>query len=111
MSHEPNRRKRRKIRKDSKKPIRGFFYLKCDACGKIKGFYTKEYLEHHECTCGQRNDVLGARLAYFSCKCGHKLRYHTNMPGQSFEMICHNCGAPVDMELSHRDGVFYSMVE
>ena len=111
MSNTPNRKSHRKIRKDLKKPIRGFFYIRCEACGREKGFYTREYLEFHECTCGQRNDVLSARLAYVQCKCGYERRYYTNIRDDHFEQICHNCGMPIAMELSYRDGVYYSLVD
>ena len=84
---------------------RGFLLIKCDKCGKIKGFCAKEPTTEFWCTCGEKSE-LPERLtpAILRCECGSIWKYKTNATEDVIEYNCISCGAPVDMQYNHKKG-------
>ena len=82
---------------------RGFLLIKCDKCGKIKGFCAKEPTTEFWCTCGEKSE-LPERLtqAILRCECGSIWKYRTNATDDVIEYNCISCGAPVDMQYNQK---------
>lgn len=84
---------------------RGFLLIKCDKCGKIKGFCAKEPTTEFWCTCGEKS-ALPEKLtpAILRCECGSIWKYKTNATDDVIEHNCISCGTPVDMQYNHKKG-------
>lgn len=86
---------------------RGFLYIRCGKCGKIKGFCAKKPLRDYSCTCGGKTRLAGLRVMTVRCGCCEKVFcYHTNMTEEQFTVSCLGCGAPVEVELHSRTGEY-----
>lgn len=80
----------------------GFLYIKCDVCGKKKGFYAKKLLTHYHCDCGHDTELRDIKRMYVKCPCcNNSLYYKTNIQDDRFEIDCLRCGAPVDMTINN----------
>lgn len=73
---------------------KGFLYIKCEACGKIKGFCTKG-ISGHTCTCGHVTPLKNLRPLQVNCQCGRSFKYLTNLEDEMFDIPCVECGNPV----------------
>lgn len=73
---------------------KGFLYIKCEACGKIKGFCTKG-ISGHTCTCGHVTPLKNLRPLHVNCQCGKSFKYLTNLEEEMFDIPCIECGNPV----------------
>lgn len=82
---------------------RCFLLIKCNKCGKIKGFCAKEPTTEFWCTCGEKSE-LPERLtqAILRCECGSIWKYRTNATDDVIEYNCISCGAPVDMQYNQK---------
>ena len=82
---------------------RGGLLIKCDKCGKIKGFCAKESTTEFWCTCGEKSE-LPERLtqAILRCECGSIWKYRTNATDDVIEYNCISCGVPVDMQYNQK---------
>lgn len=89
---------------------RGFLYIKCPDCGKVKGFCTKSNITDYICECGHKIRLEGLKPMYVHCECGKDLRYFTNMEDENFEYQCMSCGSPVDMRLNKRGTAYVNLV-
>ena len=86
---------------------KGFLYIKCPHCGKVKGFCSKEELKEYQCKeCGETLRLEGLKPMFVHCECGKGFKYYTNMDEEQFEYTCINCGAPVDMKINGRKNAF-----
>ena len=88
---------------------RGFLLIKCEKCGKIKGFCTKTTTSRHRCECGHLTELKDLKRAYLECKCGGHYKYNTNITDDVFDFPCLNCGSPVDMELNKRRNTYVTV--
>lgn len=82
--------------------VKGFIIAKCEKCGKIKGYCTKEYTNAHTCECGHETFFHDMKQLYLDCKCGSHFKYQTNLQTSEFSYKCINCGAEVDLKLNSR---------
>lgn len=87
---------------------RGFLFVKCEACGKVKGFLSRHTLTYYQCECGHKTELHGLRFAHVDCKCGKKYTYITNLQ-DDFTIDCLNCGSPVDMEMGAKGTAFVTV--
>ena len=88
---------------------RGFLLIKCEHCGKIRGFCAKTPTTEHRCECGGRTKLHDLKPAYLKCKCGGQYKYKTNITDETFEYNCLNCGSPVDLELNSRRNTYVTI--
>ena len=89
---------------------RGFFHIKCDACGEVKSYYTKNRRKYYSCKCGHSIELSNLLPAYMNCKCGVvNVRYRTNLRDEYISPDCFICGAPVDMELNTKKMVYVTL--
>ena len=51
---------------------KGFLYIKCDKCGKEKGFCAKEKIKSYKCECGKETELVNLKPLYTKCKCGNE---------------------------------------
>lgn len=88
---------------------RGFLLVKCDQCGKVRGFCAKTPITSSRCDCGNRIPLRGLKPAYLKCKCGKEFKYKTNITEEQFDFPCLNCGSPVDLELNKRGNAYVTI--
>lgn len=81
---------------------KGFLYIKCPACGEIKGFCTKSDITEHRCECGNKVPLEDLKPMYVHCECGEDFKYYTNMDEDNFNYKCINCGDIVKIRLNTR---------
>lgn len=82
------------------KKYKGFMYIKCPECGKVKGFNAKNPTDHYHCDgCGARTEFRDSLvLLWAHCECGRRYKYLTNMEEPAFDINCLECGAPVAVQ-------------
>lgn len=81
---------------------KGFLYIKCDKCGREKGFCSKEKIKSYKCDCGNEMELVNLKPLYTKCKCGNEFKYMTNMNTAEFTYKCFTCGSPVDVKMNSR---------
>lgn len=88
---------------------KGFLLIKCEKCGKIKGFCAKYPLTFHQCECGHRTELHDLNPVHAVCKCGSSFKYRTNIRDKQFTINCLDCKAPIDMELNGRGTAYVTI--
>lgn len=88
---------------------KGFLLIKCQHCGKIKGFCPKEPISEYRCKCGGSTPLINLVPAHLNCKCGSHFKYKTNITDERFEYNCLECGSPVDLELNSRRNTYVTI--
>lgn len=90
----------------------GFMSVKCEKCGDIRGFYSKESIQYNRCKLCDRKTVLTdlAPVILHCCYCDRRAVISTNMTEPVITVACPFCRAPVDMELD-RAGTTYRTME
>ena len=81
---------------------KGFLYLQCKDCGKMKGFMPKTPISKYHCDCGSTTYLNHMRVMRVECKCGQKFKYLTNALDNMLSIDCLNCGSPIDLEFHER---------
>lgn len=74
---------------------RGFLVVKCEHCGKTKGFLARQEISNYRCDCGGITPLGDLVPLTALCECGKRWRYMTNMTDDSFEINCIHCGSPI----------------
>lgn len=88
---------------------RGFLLIKCQHCGKVKGFCSKTPMSKYTCECGKVTPLRGLKPAHLHCKCGSCWKYKTNITDETFDYNCLNCGNPVSMQLNNRRNTYVTI--
>ena len=86
---------------DNEEGYTGFLLIKCEKCGKVKGFCTKKELKSYRCECGHETCLENLRPLYLRCECGAEYRYKTNLQTSVYTQNCLHCGNPVDIRLNN----------
>ena len=94
-----------------KNEYKGFLYLKCEECGKLKGFMPKTPIHKYRCDCGHITYLKDMKAMRVSCKCGAKFKYTTNATDSVVSIDCYNCGSPVDLEYHERKHEYLTIEE
>lgn len=94
---------------EEEQEYKGFLLIKCEKCGKLKGFCAKTPTSEHRCECGHKTKLHDLKPAFLNCKCGGRYKYKTNITDEQFEYNCLNCGSPVDMELNSRRNTYVTV--
>lgn len=87
---------------EQKEGYKGFLYIKCQSCGKIKDFCAKETITEVKCSCGGKIPLKNLRPMYVKCDCGKDFRYFTNMTDDRFACKCINCSSRVKIRMNTR---------
>ena len=75
---------------------RGFLVVKCEHCGKTKGFLARQEISNYRCDdCGGITPLGDLVPLTALCECGKRWRYMTNIMDDSFEINCIHCGSPI----------------
>lgn len=78
---------------------KGFLYIRCEKCGKERGYCTKTYIARHYCECGHVTPLTGLVPMYVMHECGQRTcRHKTNITDKIFDVPCIKCQAPVTVE-------------
>lgn len=89
----------------------GFLSIKCEKCGDIRGFNSREVLQYSRCKeCDHKTFLTDLAPAILKCKCGSQSAISTNMVDAIITITCPFCKAPVDLELD-RSGREYQTME
>ncbi len=84
---------------DQDKPdmYKGFLYIKCPSCGKIRGFCAVTAIDSYFCPECKTKSPFEHKLAplWVQCECGGKFKYFTNLTENMFDIPCLDCKAPV----------------
>lgn len=90
----------------------GFLLIRCEHCGKVRGFCTRKPIQQSWCHCGSYTDLKNLIPAYLNCgKCGRNHKYKTNITDATFDFPCLHCGSPVDMELKKNGTAYVAITE
>lgn len=90
---------------------KGFLLVKCEKCGKLRGFCAKAPTSYSKCECGHRTELRDLKPAYLKCKCGSVFKYKTNVSEEVFDFPCLKCGNPVDLQLNKRGNAYVTIGE
>lgn len=82
----------------SKPGFSGFLYIRCEECGKFKGFMPKTPITKYHCDCGHTTHLEVMTPMKVNCKCGAQFKYQTNALDSTVSIDCYSCGSPVDLE-------------
>lgn len=85
--------------------------IKCEHCGKLKGFCAKTPITEFTCECGEKTELHDLKVAHLHCKCGSNWKYKTNVTDDTFDYNCLNCGSPVDLELNNRRNTYVTITD
>ncbi len=89
-------------------PYKGFLIIRCEECGRIKGFCTKNSTYSFKCSeCGHETTLEGLKPLFVNCdKCGGTFKYMTNIREKEFTWDCLTCGSPVDVQLNKKETAY-----
>lgn len=90
---------------------KGFLLVKCEKCGKLRGFCAKAPAMSSRCECGHRTELHDLKPAFLKCKCGSQFKYKTNITDEVFDFPCLQCGNPVDLQLNKRGDAYVTIGE
>ena len=90
---------------------KGFLLIKCEHCGKIRGFCAKTSITEHKCECGGTTELHDLKMAHLHCKCGSNWKYKTNIIDEMFTYNCLNCVSPIDLELNNRKNTYVTIAD
>lgn len=90
---------------------KGFLLVKCERCGKVKGFCAKTPISAFRCECGHRTELRDLAPAHLKCKCGSQFTYNTNFTERQFDYPCLHCGSPIDLELNKRGDTYVTITD
>lgn len=90
---------------------KGFLLVKCEKCGKLRGFCAKTPTAYSKCECGHRTEPHDLRPVFLKCKCGSVFKYKTNVTEEIFDFPCLKCGNPVDLQLNKRGTAYVTIGE
>lgn len=104
---EPEKTEDNSMKNEKQKTgVKGFLMIRCAACGMVKGYHAKTYINQHICPgCGERASLLPLKMMYAKCECGAYWKYRTNLTDHLTEISCIHCGRPITME-QNRDGAY-----
>lgn len=88
---------------------KGFLLVKCEKCGKLRGFCAKSPATSSRCECGHRTELHDLKPAFLKCKCGGQFKYKTNATEEIFDFPCLQCGNPVDLQLNKRKNAYVTI--
>lgn len=93
------------------KKYKGFLLIKCQHCGEVRGFNSRNEISSYKCDCGGETP-LGKLIPLTAlCECGKRWRYLTNLTQDSYEMNCIHCGSPIPVFFNDKKGKYETLLE
>ena len=89
--------------------VKGFIIPKCEKCGKVGFFFSKERSSSYECSCGHVTAFHEMKPVYMDCRCGEHFRYMTNLQTASFKYKCINCGEETELSMNSRRNAYITV--
>lgn len=102
-----------KVVEDNEPPqkYKGFLLIKCEHCGEVRGFNTRNEISEYKCDCGGTTQ-LGHLIPFTAlCECGKRWRYMTNLTEESYELNCIHCGSPIPVFYNDRKRKYETLLE
>jgi ribosomal protein S27E len=89
----------------------GFLVIKCEHCGEIKVFSSKEKIKEFKCfSCNEVTKLNSMKKLFSNCiKCGRQSKYLTNVTDETIEIPCIQCKAPVTVKYDERHSVYVTL--
>lgn len=88
-------------------PYKGFLMIKCEKCGKVKGFCAKRDLYEFRCECGSETQIENLIPMYMNCpNCGGRFKYRTNIRDKKLTRKCLSCDSPIDLILNKNETAY-----
>ena len=88
--------------KEEKKTFKGYYgylYVKCEQCGNQWGLCAKNPIMEAKCNCGHATPLNGMKVMEATCHCCERsIKYRTNIQDKYFQISCHGCKAPINIE-------------
>lgn len=95
---------------EQEESYRGFLLIRCEECGKLRGFYVNKPQTQYYCKCGHVTPLVGLRPLYLNCKeCGDSIKYMTNEKRDSLTYDCLTCDNPTDLEINQRGTAYITV--
>lgn len=94
---------------DPEEGYSGFLYIKCQECGKVRGFCAKEKLTEYQCECSAITPLVDLHRMYVNCQCGRQFKYKTNMDMGMFDVNCIECGNPVAVSWNDKKMIYQTI--
>lgn len=93
------------------KKYKGFLLIKCQHCGEVRGFNSRNEISSYKCDCGGETP-LGKLIPLTAlCECGKRWRYLTNLTQDSYELNCIHCGSPIPVFFNDKKGKYETLLE
>lgn len=104
---------RKTVEEDTSEPkkYKGFLIIKCEHCGKVKAFNSRNELSSYKCSCGGETPLSNMVPVTALCECGERWRYFTNITDDSFEISCLHCGSPIPVFFNDKKGKYETLME
>ena len=105
VRHEP---KNISVGKKSSYGYKGFMYIECPHCKKIKGFNIKETRNKYICSECENEFEFEEELRHLNvrCQCGAAYHYMTNLKENMFDINCFNRGNPVAVSWNEKKKIY-----
>jgi ribosomal protein S27E len=102
----------RKQKKYQGRPSR-YLCVKCEKCGDVRGFFSREAIEYNRCKVCDRKTVLTdlTPAVLKCCYCDGRTVISTNMTEHVVTITCPFCRGPVDFELDSTGTTYRTMEE
>lgn len=94
-------------KENEKERYKGFMYIKCEHCGKEKGFMSRNPISRYYCECGECTEFTEElRRMYVNCECGQQSFYYTNKTEEMFDVECLECGNLVPIKYNDKKKIY-----
>ena len=94
----------------AQRKYRGTMFVHCPHCGREFFYYQNEpSSECTRCNCGNTFRLEDMKSIRAYCKCGNQIRAMTNESSSVITIICHTCGAPLDLEYNKKENRYENM--
>lgn len=90
---------------------KGFLMIKCEHCGKVKGFNSKMEIDTFRCECGAQTPLGELVPMTALCECGKHWRYLTNLTQDAYELNCIHCGSPIPVFWNDKKHKYETLIE
>ena len=99
------------VEEEEPKKYKGFLLIKCQHCGEVRGFNSRNEISSYKCDCGGETP-LGKLIPLTAlCECGKRWRYLTNLTQDSYELNCIHCGSPIPVFFNDKKGKYETILE
>ncbi len=107
----PRSRELEVANQDKPEMYKGFLYIRCPSCGKIRGFCAITEIDGYFCPECKTKSPFEHKLVplWVQCECGGKFKYQTNLTENMFDIPCLDCKAPVAVHYNAKRQAYQSI--